>query len=272
MTEDFTIASGAYALPARLYRPAGAAKAAYVLHPATGVPRDYYAAFCDWVAGQGFAILSYGYRSDGASADALKGSRIRMSDWGIADQNAALNALADRCPGLELRVIGHSLGGFMTMFHDRASEVASLSAVCSGPAYWRRSPRARRAGVWGFWFVLGPLATFLRGYLPGRLLGGSEDLPKTAFAQWKAWCGNPELHRPFWGRDLPTPDISAFAGRLNLIGVSDDWQIPPEVVSDLRSFYPAARPQMQVIEARDRPIGHLSVFRPRHAEHWPKLL
>ena len=268
MIEEFDIPSEAYSLPARLHLPENP-KAAYVLHGATGVPRDYYAKFVEWVADQGFAILTYGYRADEGG---VAGSRITMADWGITDQNAALNALADRLPDLELRVIGHSLGGFMTMFHDRAADVRSISAVCSGPAYWKRAPWSKMASTLAFWFVLGPVLCRTLGYLPGRVLGGTEDVPAPAFAQWRRWCTNPELHRIEWGTILPTPDITAFAGRLNLVAASDDWMIPPPVVRDLADFYPAATTQFQTLEPDASPIGHLAVFRPRNTQHWPTLL
>lgn len=272
MAREFSITSGDYALPARLHLPGDEPAAAYVLHPATGVPWDYYRPFAEWLAEQGFAVLQYGYRRDGRAPAALRRSRISMSDWGIADQNAALNALAERLPGVELRAIGHSLGGFMTMFHDRAHELASLTAVCSGPAYWRRTPWPQRLGVWAYWYVLGPAAVALLGYLPGRLLGGSEDIPAPAFREWKRWCTNPDLHRPEWGRTLPMPREDAFRGRLNLVAARDDTIIPPEVVRDLARFYPAARAEFHVAEADKGPIGHLSIFRPRNAHHWPRLL
>ena len=272
MIEELEIPSGDYRLPARLHLPDAAPTAAYVLHPATGVPWDYYARFAEWVAEQGFAILRYRYRSDGQNTAALKASRITMADWGITDQNAALNALADRFPGVELRVIGHSLGGFMTMFHDRANQITRLSAVCSGPAYWVRTPFPRIIGTAAYWHLLGPLACTALGYLPARLLGGTEDLPTTAFYQWRVWCGNRHLHRPQWGNLLPQPDLQAFSGELNLVAVSDDWMIPPPVVADLAGFYPAAEPGLTVIETAAKPIGHLSVFRPRNAAHWPKLI
>lgn len=272
MVQDFTIPSGDYVLPARLFLPDGPVTRAYVLHAATGVPRDYYGKFAEWVAEKGYAILTYSYRSDGTAPSALKTSRIMMQDWGITDQNAALNALVDRFPETELRAIGHSLGGFMTMFHDNADRLSSLSAVCSGPAYWRRTPLRQRALAWSFWFALGPLLARTKGYLPAKLLGGTEDLPLPAYMQWRRWCINADLHTSEWGKTLPQPNLDAFKGRLNLVAASDDWLIAPPVVKDLARFYPEAQASFTELSADKGPIGHMSVFRPRNAHHWPALL
>lgn len=270
MIEELDIPSGPYQLAGRIHHPQEAGAAVYVLHPAVGVPRDYYAAFADWVAEQGHAILTYDYRGDGPGH--LRRSRIRLQDWGVEDQNAALNALAARFPGAELRVIGHSLGGFMTMFHDRAGEVARLVAICSGPAYWRRTPMPQKVQAFLFWYLLGPAAAGAMGYLPARLLGGSVDLPKPVFAQWRQWCTNPDLHQPWWGKDLPMPRRDGFQGDLRLVGVADDWMIPVDVVHDLARFYPGARVTRAAVQPQGRAIGHISVFRPRNAAHWPGLI
>ena len=275
-TEDFEIKSGPYTLAARVFLPEGAAPdVAYVLHAATGVPRDYYGKFAAWVAEQGHACLTYSYRSDGSDKDSLLASRVTMADWGIADQNAALNALIARFPDAEYRVIGHSLGGFMTMFHDEANRVSRLTAACSGPAMWSRTPFPKVFGAFAFWYLVGPFYMATKGLVPGRLLGSSEDLPSSAFRQWKRWCTNYRLHKPEWGKTMPTPDLEKFSGDLNLVGVTDDWMIPPEVVHDLADFYPKARASMTTVSPQDvgaSSIGHLSIFRPKAQSTWPNLL
>ena len=273
--EDLTIPSETYTLPARLFLPEDAPAAAYVIHGATGVPWDYYTPFAEWVADQGFACLTYAYRSDGQDVASIKSSTVTMSDWGIAGQNAALNTLTTRFPDLPIRVIGHSLGGFMTMFHDQTARVERLSAICSGPAYWRRAPRHALLPTWLFWYVLGPVSMATLGYVSKRFLGATDHLPSSAFRQWKRWCTNPDLHMRDWGKLLPQPDAEAFAGRLNLVALADDHMIPPPVVADLARFYPAAQASFKTLDPADigpKLIGHLAVFRPRAKQFWPELL
>ena len=270
-TRELKITSQNYTLSGQIFYPEDPPKAAYVLHPATGVPAAYYQKFAGWVTTQGFAILTYDYRSDAT----VKGSKITMSDWGVHDQNAALNALIATFPNTEIRVIGHSLGGFMTMFHEQAGKVSSLSAVCSGLAYWPRSPFPKSVLGFLFWHVLGPISTWINGSLPARLLGASQPTPSAAFFEWRRWCTNRYLHKPFWGKTLPQPDLAQFSGRLNLVAVSDDWMIPPACVADLAPFYPAAQSAFQTVSPRDAgvtSIGHISVFRPKAAAIWPELL
>jgi predicted alpha/beta hydrolase len=188
-----SIASDGYTLPAQVFSPSRTPKAAYVLHCATGVPAAYYQKFAQWVADQGFAILTYDYRED---AD-VKTSKITMADWGIRDQNAALNTLINLFPNAEIRVIGYSLGGLTTAFHENAHRISSFTAACSGPAFWRRAPFPHNITAALFWYVLGPLGIALTGAVPARLLGTPKPIEKHAFRQWRDWCCNRHLYKPY---------------------------------------------------------------------------
>ncbi len=268
---NLTIASQNYTLPAQLFAPNGQPKAAYVLHCATGVPAAYYTKFAEWVASQGYAILTYDYRQD----ETAKNSKIRLSDWGITDQSAPLDTLIDLFPDTEIRVIGHSLGGLTTAFHDQANRIASFSAVCSGPAYWRRAPFPANLNAFAFWYILGPLGIALTGAVPSRLLGTPQPIPKYVFRQWRDWCTNRYLHKSDWGKSIPEPDLAAVTARLNLIAVSDDTLVPPVCVADHAAFYPHAKASFETLTpamAATQTIGHLAIFRPKCAALWPKLL
>lgn len=278
MHEEPTVieAPGAH-LDTRMFLPGGTPDAAVVLHGAAGVPRDYYAPFAQWMAQErGAACLIYGYRGTGdLSPAALRRSKVTMVDWGLHDQSAALSWLRARLPGAPLRVIGHSLGGFMTMLHKDAVAVAHRTAVCAGPAWRRRAPAASRRRTFAFWHALGPGAVAMTGYLPGKAPGLGQNMPMGVFRDWKRWCTNRDLHRSDWGGALPRPADPPFAGRLTLIGASDDEMIPPEVVRDLAGFYPAARiTEYREItpEAAGLPrLGHIGAFAPRARALWPLI-
>lgn len=274
-TETFTETIAGTPVEARLFGPPDSA-CIHVLHGAVGVPRDFYAPFAEWLGGQpGQACLIYGYRGLGAPAAELRRSRMTLADWGVTDQGHMLAWAARAFPDTDLRVIGHSLGGFMTMFHAHAARVTTLTAVCSGPAYWANTPLAHRHKALLFWYLLGPLTNLVRGYSDGRFNGIGADLPVTTFQQWKRWCTNPDLHMPDWGGALPQPDTQAFRGDLRLFGATDDWIIAPPVVRDLARFYPAARNvdfrALAPADAGAPALGHFGLFRRRAAAAWPLI-
>lgn len=68
LTEDFKFPSGPAMLSARLYRPVTEPETVVLLNSATGVPRDYYRHFAQWlVSDRGMACLTYDYRDFGLS-------------------------------------------------------------------------------------------------------------------------------------------------------------------------------------------------------------
>ncbi|MBB6251772.1 alpha/beta hydrolase family protein [Nitrospirillum iridis] len=272
-TPDGAQLAGRLMLPPAVPTP----EIAIVIHGATGVPRDYYARFAVWLAGaRDAAVLTYDYRDFGASAAGpVRHSDATMAVWGVVDQAAALDYLCDRFPDAEIWVVGHSLGGMCLPFHANAGRVARLIAVASGPAHWTKHPWRYTPSVIAFWFLLGPLATRLWGYLPGRLLGLGADLPKGVFWQWRRWCTSRGFYRVDWGRAMPHPMPDRMTGAVTLVGIADDEMMPPERVRRLADFYPAATIRHRVItpaEAGVKAIGHLRLFAERNAQAWPLLL
>ena len=74
------------------------------------------------------------------------------------------------------------------------------------------------------------------------------------------------------GGRLPMPDCRAFRGHLRAVAVADDGMVPPAAVWRLMQFYPEAWKQQAVIRPRNGRIGHIAVFAPENATHWPEIL
>ena len=270
------IASGAHRLAARLYAPPGPPSRAIVIHPATGVPQGYYEPLARWLAARRRAVvLTYDYRDFGESATGHpRDSDATMVDWGVHDQSAALDRLCERHPDLPIEVVGHSLGGQYLSFHARAARVERLVAVASGPAHWTKHPARFVPQVLWFWFLAGPLAVRVAGYLPGRLLGLGADLPAGVYRQWRRWCLSADFNRPDWGSLLPEPDPDAFRGEAVLVGVSDDEFVPPARVRLNAASYPAAAVRHVEIGPAElglTRIGHLKLASARCSAAWPAL-
>ncbi|MEI8147293.1 MAG: alpha/beta fold hydrolase [Alphaproteobacteria bacterium] len=269
-------ASGAK-LVGRLYEPSGAPRAAVVLHAATGVPQSYYAKFASWLATtEQVTVMTYDYRDFGESAVcSVRLSGASMVDWGVKDQSAALDALCERFPSLPIWVVGHSLGGMYLPFHTGADRVARVIAVAAGPAYWAKHPLSYMPQVILFWFLLGPIATWILGYLPGKRLGLGADLPAQVYWQWRRWCLSPAFNRADWGKALPNPDLKSVKADVTLVGIGDDVMIPPYFVRALANYYPAARIDYREIAPKDigsSAIGHLRLFTERCRAAWPVIM
>ncbi len=262
-------------LSGRLFRPAGRPRAAVVLHGAVGVPMGYYRAFAEWLAGQGFACLTYDYRDFGASAKgAMRASRATMADWGIADQAAALSALRAAVPGVPVWVVGHSLGGLMLGCHAGMAGVDRVITVASGPVHLTDHPWPYRALAAFFWFGV-PAVVAALGFLPGRMVGFGSDLPAGVYWQWRRWCLTRGSYLAEAGRSLPMPDVGVVQAPMTVIAVADDPVVPPAAVWRLMALHGQAPKRQRVLRAGDfglTRIGHLGAFARRNSVVWPQII
>lgn len=263
-------------LVGRLFGPAGKVKAAIVLHGATGVKQRYYRHFARWLAGQGYACLTYDYRDFGASGTGdLRRSKATMVDWGLRDQAAAQRALETATGDAPLWVIGHSMGGFMMPFQPDVAKVERLITVASGPVHLSDHPWPYRAAALAFWYGPPAWATGLLRYLPARAMRIGHDLPGGVYRQWRRWCTSREFYLGDVGRDLPVPDWKAFRGTLKAVAIADDDMIPPACVWRGMQNFPEAHKRQLVVRPAEyglSKIGHLGVFKPECAAVWPRLL
>lgn len=271
-TEDGRILIGT------LFRPPGSPRSAAVLHGATGAPQTSYAAFAAWLAEtRGVACLTYDYRDFGASATgSLRASTATMLDWGVTDQNAALDELVRRFgDAAEIWTIGHSLGGLFLGQHRQLDRTRRAIVIASGPAYLHAHPLSYRPTAAAFWYVAGPLTTSVFGYLPGERIGLGASLPAGVYWQWRRWC----LSRAFSGPDLEAAGWSPrtdFGGLpIKFVAAEDDPMIPPAVVWRHMQAHPGARRDQLVLRPRDIGAGaihHLGMFRRRNQAAWSKII
>lgn len=249
-----------------LVLPPGPPCAAVVIAPAMGVRRRYYAAFARFLARRHqLASLTIDYRGIGDSRGAaLRRTRASLTDWGELDLAAATDELARRFGGLPLRFVGHSVGGQLMGFVPDAPFERALF-VGSQSGHWRHWDGARRAGMALLWHAVIPASTFALGYLPGRALGGGEDVPGGVARQWARWGRHPD-YLGVSAREREGAWFGAWRGTLRTYAIADDAYAPERAVRALAEMYSGAAREVRVIAPRDigaRAIGHFGFFRER---------
>jgi predicted alpha/beta hydrolase len=253
------------ALAARWYEPATPARAVAVVHAATGVPQRFYRHFAAWLAGRGYAVLTYDYRGIGESRQGpLHAEPARMRDWALLDMPAALaEARRRRAPrDLPLLLVGHSFGG-------------NALGLAAG---WRNWPGRHRWVTHAFFHALLPGAAHLLGKAPGWVLGGSgAGLPKGVALDWARWgrrrgylFTDPELAAHLGG-------YRHFDGPVHLWNISDDLTYGPAAAVDaLAAQFSRARVQRAALDAaalRSGAVGHFGAFRAEPGRRiWPQWL
>ncbi|WP_435770822.1 alpha/beta hydrolase family protein [Nocardioides sp. SYSU DS0651] len=258
-------------LSVHVFEPEGPARGAVFLAPAMATPAAYYAAFCRWLAAQGFRVATLDYRGMGGPAQ-MRAETADVDRW-IADAAHALAWFADGTDDdLPLTWVGHSLGGQMVPFVDHG-RLAQVITVAAGDGYWRRNvPRIRWAAPL-LWAVVVPLATRVAGYYPGSRLRLLDDVPTGVMRQWGRWCRHPE----YLQADHPdAPDLfAAVKAPLMSLSFEDDELLSGQSIGHLHDWYVNADQVRQRYSPRQldgRRIGHHGFFRRANADLWDELL
>lgn len=253
-------------LQGRLLRPRHPAKAALLLGGATGVPQRFYARYAEWLAAQGFTVLTFDYRGVGASRDRpLAQDDARMRDWGLLDLPAALDHLHQHSPGLPLYFLGHSVGGQMLGLMPNRHLIAKAVLVASGFGYWRNMPRRYGYMVKALIAGLGPLLYRSLGYSPHSRIGWGEDLPRGVAEDWFRWCQRPDYFAELLHEQGKTHFDDLTLPLLSFSFVDDPIATEANVSAQL-GLYRAAAVTKAIIHPADhglRAIGHLHFFSTR---------
>lgn len=252
------------------WMPAAERRAVLVINPATGFPQTFYFRVAGYAAERGYDTLVYDYRGMGASAPArLADETCRMSDWGLLDMRTALDAAAQRAPGLPLATLGHSVGGqFLGLLtNHRLASVHVQIAVSVG--YWRWEHAPFKYLAWWFWRVHGPLMLALRGHVPTGGGWSGLPLPPGVFEEWRRWCLRPGHFGPDLHTYLSDNVFDEIRAPVLNVGFTDDPIATRRTVAELEKFYPNVQRESRWYspqEAGSERIGHEGFFASRHRE------
>jgi predicted alpha/beta hydrolase len=254
-------------LGARLYRHADEERqGAVLIGGAMGVRQDYYASFAEWLATQGFDVMTFDYRgmgdSRGETGRTLRGFEADLYSW-ARDYDTAIDALAERAPGASLYLIGHSLGAQLPGMLRNRQRIAGLLSVAAGSGYWRDNAPPLRRSILYFWYALVPVATRLFGYFPGKRLRKVGDLPRGVIMQWRRWCLDPRYHVGAEGEPLRS-QFEQVRFPVVALSMTDDELMTERGTRVLVDCYPNAPRRIERIAPADvsaKRIGHFGFFR-----------
>lgn len=241
-----------------------------VFNSATGFRQSFYFKLAQYAADRGYDVLLYDYRGMGLSAPAdLATETTRMSDWGLLDMRAALDAGATRAQGLPVVTIGHSVGGqFLGLLSNHALARAHVQ-IATSVGYWRWEYAPFKYLAWWFWHVHGPLMLALKGYIPSGGGWAGLPLPRGVYKEWQRWCLRPDHFGPDLHTYLADNYFAEIRAPLLNVGFTDDPIATRRTVEGLNQFYPhAAREQRwySPTDAGSKRIGHEGFFASKHRE------
>ena len=180
----------AYQLGATVFVPTHL-KAAILIGSATGIKRRFYHSFADYLANNGYGMITFDYEGIGESKNGdLKKSKASLVSWGKQDMSLAFSALQSEFPKVPYHLIGHSAGGQLVGLMEDATKLTSIFnfASSSGSLQNMKFPFKLKAHF--FMNVFIPLNNFFFGFTKSQWVGMGEPLPKGCAQQWSEWCNS----------------------------------------------------------------------------------
>jgi alpha-beta hydrolase superfamily lysophospholipase len=177
-------------LALRRFAPSGTPRAAILCTHAMMVHGRYFHRFAESLAEQGLDVFVLDWRGHGESKPpSPKTGTWTFDDYVALDLPAALTAVATTsgCRSSDVAVLGHSLGGLVTLAALGTSIVRVRRLLLVSTSVWLHGPDGpfrRRATM----RIYDSVARLL-GYAPIKRLGfGSEDEPASYVSQLASWA------------------------------------------------------------------------------------
>ncbi|MGH9842194.1 MAG: alpha/beta hydrolase family protein [Blastocatellia bacterium] len=251
-------------LSARWWPGTQAAQRCVVFIPALAAPQEYLHFFASYLAQRGWGVLTFDYRSVGASRDAATDSSVTLDDWVNLDLPAAVSEIKRRADPKFLAAIAHSIGGQLLgqspVRHD--VDGALLIAAQRGiPKFYKGVGRLRIE----YAYAAFPVLIRLFGRLPVSTVTFPEACSGQAVRQWVEW-GRRGVFTDSGGANVE-PRFAEYRGPLTAVAIADDEHYAPaEAVEALTRMYQNAGIRREIVRPQDygvEKIGHFGFFHRR---------
>lgn len=258
-------------LTGTLYKPAEI-KSAIMIAPATGIKRQFYAAFARHLTESGFAVLTFDNRGIGQSIDGfLNKGNPSLTNWGKLDMPAVLEYLKIEVPNSEYHLIGHSAGGQLVGLMKNARDIKSMFnfGSSSGSLKYAKYPFRLKSSFWLNIYI--PVSNLIFGHTKSQWVGMGEPLPKNVGKEWTRWCNG----KGYIKVDLDTKIKEHFYNEISLnslwVHAEDDEIANYETVKDMIRVHPNIQSEILTLSPKEygfNDIGHMKFFSKKKSKLW----
>jgi predicted alpha/beta hydrolase len=263
-----------YLLSAKLYHAQNSSNQAFpvLICPATGIVKEFYHAYAEWLSSMGYTVMSFDFRGIGASLHGpLKQSNASIVDWGQLDITAAIDCLLVHTAKEKVILLGHSAGGQLLGISPNHAKVAKVIAVAGSTGHVHNLKGKTKFLAPVMFHIVFPISNKLKGYGATKMIGMGENLPKKVAKQWAQFCGTQGyvMHAV---KKEKLPDFHAeITCPITAIWASDDEIATPANVNAFLQLYPNATTSMIELKPQQyqhKSIGHMHMFRKSHRNLW----
>ncbi|MBJ8417620.1 alpha/beta hydrolase family protein [Acinetobacter courvalinii] len=243
--------------------------------PATGITKNFYHAFAQWLNQQGYPVLSFDFRGIGESLHgALKDSTASIHDWGIYDIPAAIEALLNRTQAEKVIIVGHSAGGQLLGIASNYHKVAKVLAIAGSTGHVKGLKGKTKVLAPVMFNIIFPVSSLVKGYGATQFIGMGENLPKNVAKQWAEFCSKPGYVMNAIGKTIFEDYHQQIQCPITSFWATDDEIATHSNVKDLLRLYPNAQTKLIELNPQQlgyKRIGHMLMFKKSHQKIWPIL-
>jgi predicted alpha/beta hydrolase len=251
-------------LSARWWPGTQAAARSVVFIPALAAPQEYLHFFASHLAQRGWGVLTFDYRSVGASRDAATDSSVTLDDWANLDLPAAVSEVKRRANPRFLAAIAHSIGGQLfgqSLIRRDVNGALFIAAQRGIPKFYQGLGRVRIE----YAYTVFPILIRLFGRLPISSLTLPDACSGQAVRQWVRW-GRRGVFTDSNGASVESR-FAEYRGPLTAVTVADDEHYAPAAaVEALTRMYRNAVLRRETVRPQDygvERIGHFGFFHRR---------
>jgi predicted alpha/beta hydrolase len=259
-------ATDGFPLSASLVRSARSApRGTLILAGGLGNPRDNYAAYAGYMAGQGWDVVTFDYRGIGGSwASGETAAGFSLLDWGEKDLTGVIDWARQRLASERVALLCHSIGGQVAGLALNNDRLSALVGVATPRTYWGNWPGWRKFGVYLYLRCYVPLCVKVRGrLLTGRR--GIDPLPR-GVARDLVRLGVSGRRRDAADATVRRRSARVMAPVLAISFSDDRWLAPRRTVDVLFGEYfaraPLTRWHFRPQDLGVAAVGHSGYFNP----------
>ncbi|PKG79289.1 alpha/beta hydrolase [Shewanella sp. Actino-trap-3] len=263
-------------LAATVYEPTITVKGAILMAPATGIKRQFYGNFANYLASNGYGVITFDNRGIGGSSTVpVAKSASSLQCWGEKDMPAVLECLKEVFPNTNYHLVGHSAGGQLIGLMHNAMDISSMFNFACSSGQLKNMKLAYLIQAHFFMNFFIPFSNAMFGHTKSQWLGMGEPLPKDVAKQWQQWCNGQGYVKTAFGKTVHQHYYNELTLPSLWVNAVDDDIANNANVADMMSVFPKLNGQTLTLTPSDyglSDIGHMKFFSSKSQTLWPLAL
>ena len=263
-------------LVATIYEPTITVKGAVMMAPATGIKRQFYANFANYLANNGYGVITFDNRGiGGSSTGPVTQNAASLQCWGEKDMPAVRECLQQTFPQTKYHLVGHSAGGQLLGLMHNAMDISSMFNFACSSGQLRNMKLSYLVQAHFFMNAFIPLSNTLFGHTKSQWVGMGEPLPKAVAKQWQQWCNGQGYVKTAFGKTVHQHCYNELTLPSLWVNAVDDDIANNANVADMMSVFPKLNGQTLTLTPSEHglsEIGHMKFFSSKSQVLWPLAL